>query len=1029
MLNALVNFSLRHKGAVLVMAALLLAWGTYVATTVRLDVFPEFVPPQVTVQTESPGLSPEQVETLVTRPVETIINGVGSMDSIRSESIQGLSVITAVFKDGTNIFLARQMLAEKLSELGPVLPAGVSAPKMSPLVSSTMDLLKIGLTSEKLSPLELRTFADWTLKPRLLAVPGVAKVSPFGGEVRQMQIQVKPEQLVAHDLALTDVLAAARAATGVRGAGFIETAAQRILIQTEEPAPTAEDLGDVVVVQKNGASVRLRDVAAIVDGSEPKFGGALIMGKPGVLLAMASQFGANTLDATLGLEAALEEMKPAMDAAGITLHGGLHRPATFIEFALQNVQHSLMVGGGLVALILILFLLDLRTAFISFVSIPLSLLAAVLVLNACGATISTITLGGFAVAIGVVVDDAIIDVENILRRLRLNSTLASPRPLNEVILQASLEVRSPVVYATFIVGVVFLPVLLMSGLQGRFFAPLGVSFLLATGASLLVALTVTPALCAALLARTKPHDEPRYIRWMKGWHLGLLHSVSRHPWLSAGAATALLAVALWASTFLGGEFLPEFREGHFVVQVTGLPGTSLPESLRLGKTISEEILAIPHVATVEMQTGRAEQGEDTWAPHRSELHVELDHHPDCDDKAVQEAIRGVLEEIPGIATEVLTFLGDRIGESISGETASVVVSIFGNDLDQLDIKAREVAAVLNGVPGAVDVQVKNPAGSPRYSVRLRPERLRQFGFRPLEVLEAVQTASQGEEVGELHDGNRVFKLAVRLDPAQLQEPESLGAMLISNADGLRLPLRELADLTLTTGRESIQHDGAMRRQVITCNTKPGSDVASFVRTAKKKVAAAVKFPAGVYPVFTGAAEAQETATRELIIHGGLTLIVILLVLSFVFVSWRSLFLVLVNVPFALVGGVLAAFVAGETLSLGSLVGFITLFGITTRNSIMMLSHFEHLVNEEGLAWNLETALRGASERLLPILMTALVTGLGLLPLAWSKGEAGTEIEAPMAIIILGGLLTSTALNLLLLPALAVRWGRFAKAAA
>jgi len=1050
MLKRIVDLSLRFSGVVIALACVLIGYGIFVATHAKLDVFPEFVQPQVTVQAEAPGLAPEQVEQLVTRPIESALNGVGNLESIRSESIQGLSVITAVFKEGTDIYVARQMLAEQLASAAGELPTGVKPPKMSPLTSSTMDLLKFGLVSEKLSPMELRTFADWTVRPRLLSVPGVARISVFGGEVRQLQIQVKPERLTAFDLPVQDVLSAAREATGVRGAGFVETAAQRVVIQTEGQSLTAQQLGEVVIAQHDGRSVRLKDVANVVEAPEPKFGDALIMGKPGVLLTMSGQYGANTMEVTEAVESALDEMKPAFEAEGIQYVPRLHRPATFIENAIHNVNASLLLGAVLVAAVLFLFLLDLRTAFISFTAIPLSLLTAIIVLDHFGVTINTMTLGGLAVAIGVVVDDAIIDVENILRRLREQSAGRTRSPLRaadegqdsnskqraqsdapyrelfRVVLDASLEVRSAVVYASFIVALVFLPVLTMTGLQGRFFAPLGTAFILAILASLAVALTVTPALCFALLSRTKPHEEPRYLARLKAIHRRMLEKVSQKPVAILAVVLILFAGALATLPFFGGEFLPSFREGHFVLQISTVPGTSLPEMLRLGGRIAQELLKNPHIKTVEQQIGRAEMGEDTWGPHRSEFHVELNKLSGEEEEATQEEIRAALEKFPGIQFEVLTFLGDRIGETISGETAQVVVSVFGDDLDQLDQKAREIAQILPTVPGAADVQVKSPPGAPRVAVRLRRDRLMQFGFRPVEILEAIQTAYQGTIVAQIYEGNKVFDASVILEPASRQEPEGVGALLVRNTQGLRLPLRELADVYPTSGRYAILHDGARRRQTVTCNTA-GRDVESFVAEAKKQIAAKVKFPAGVYPVYTGAAEEQAQARRELLLHSGIAAVGIVILLAIVFRNGRNLLLVLANLPFALVGGVLAIFLlGGRSLSLGTLVGFVTLFGITMRNSIMMISHFEHLVREEGMGWGLEAALRGATERLVPILMTALVTALGLLPLAIGSGAAGREIEGPMAIVILGGLLTSTALNLLVLPTLTLRYGWFSK---
>ena len=1025
MLSRIVQLSLRFRGVVLALAALLLAWGGYVASRAPLDVFPEFVQPQVTIQTEAPGMAPEQVETLVTRPVENAVNGASELDSVRSESIQGLSVVTAVFKDGANIYTARQALSEKLGSLARQLPDGVRAPALSPLTSSTMDLLKVGLVSEKMSSRALRGFVDWTLKPRLLAVPGVARANVFGGEVEQLQVQVQPERLAAFDLTLTEVLEAAKAATGVRGAGFIETPAQRIVIQTSGQVFTPEELGEVVV-RKGTPVVRLRDVARVQIGHEPKFGDALVMGKPGVLLTLSSQFGANTLTVTHALEEALDALKPLFLREGITVYPALHRPATFIETALANVQSSLMIGGALVGIVLLLFLLDARTALISFVSIPLSLLTAVLVLDWWGVSLNTMTLGGFAVAIGVVVDDAIIDVENIIRRLRENATLPQPRALWRVVLDASIEVRTAVVYATLIVGVVFLPVLTMSGLQGRFFAPLGVAFILSVVASLVVALTVTPAMCLVLLSGAKAHDEPRWIGWLKALHRDWCLFFARVPMLALTGALVLAGGACALLPFFKEQLLPDFREGHFVVQVSTRPGTSMEEMLRIGARISEMMLANKHIATVEQQIGRAEQGEDTWGPHKSEFHVELKRGTTPDEEVeTQKALRDMLEDFPGIQSEVLTFLGDRIGETLTGETAQVVVNVFGDDLDRLDATARDVAKELSAVKGNADVQVKAPPGAPVLAVHLRPERLAQFGFRPLEVLETVQTAFQGADVAQMVRGSRIFELAVILADEARREPESVGDLLLTNGDGLRMPLRELADVELTNGRYSIQHDGARRRQTVTCNVKE-RDVGSFVSEARKRVAEKVTRTAGVYIEWSGAAEEQTKARREFWVHLIVTALAVVILLVLVFRKPRHVALVLVNVPFALVGGVLAVFAGGGLLSIGSLVGFVTLFGISMRNSIMLISHYEHLVADEGAPWTLETVARGAGERLVPILMTALVTALGVLPLALGSGEAGREIEGPMAIVILGGLVTSTALNLIILPALAWKWGRFAK---
>jgi CzcA family heavy metal efflux pump len=1028
-LNGLVSFCLRHRGAVIALAAALVVAGVHAASRAPLDVLPDFAPPQAVVQCEAPGLSAEQVETLVTAPIEAALSGAGSLDAIRSQSIQGLSIVTSVFREGTDVHLARQLLSEQLAQVS--LPEGVERPKLAPLVSATMDLLKIGLLSEKLAPAELRAFAEWTIAPRMRAVPGVSSVTLFGGDVRQLHVELDPERLAATGVALEEVLEATRQATAVRGAGFVETPAQRLLVETKGQALTAEELGATLLAWRDGASgasgpILLRDVADVVEGAMPRVGDCLIQGRPGVLVKLLSQYGANTLEVTRAAEAALADLEPSIRAAGIELFPRIHRPANFIESAVANLGHSLWIGAALVAVVLFLFLFDVRAAVISLTAIPLSLLAAVILLERLGLSLDTMTLGGLAIAVGEVVDDAIIDVENIVRRLRLNAAAASPRAPLRVVLDASLEVRRSVIHATFVVVLVFVPVITMSGLQGRFFAPLGIAYVLAVLASLAVALTVTPALALALLGRRKlaGGGTPRFVAALqRGYERVLRRTVGRPGLLGGLALVAVIAAAL-ALPLLGGEFLPEFREGHFVLQLSMAPGGSIEELTRLGRRVSAALLADPRVATINQQVGRAELSEDPWGPHRSEFHVELARGlSPAEESDVAESIRELLGRIPGVQTEVLTFLGDRIGESISGETAEVVVSVFGERLERLDAAAAGVARSLSSVRGAADVQRGVLPGMPAIEVELRRERLAALGFTPLQVLEAVQTAYQGRRLGQIHDGPRTFDVVALLPAARRADPESVAALPLRARDSTLVPLRELADVELGTGRAMLLREGGRRRQTVTCNVE-GRDVASFVAEAKERVAEQVSLPAGDYLEWGGAAEQQAAATRELLLKSALAGLGVILLLGTAFSGARNLAIVLANLPLAFVGGVVAALVTGGTLSMGSLVGFVTLFGVTMRNSIMLVSHFEHLVAVEGVTSRLEATIRGSTERLVPILATATVTALGLLPIALFSGTAGREIEGPMAVVILGGLVSSTLLNLLLLPALALRFGRF-----
>lgn len=1030
MLQRLVDFSIRFRGSVLAVGVVLLCYGVFKAMHAKLDVFPDFVQPQATIQTEAPGLSPEQVETLVTRIVESAVNGVPHVDSVRSQSIQGLSIVSVFFDEGTDIFLARQLLTEQLSTIAGDIPLGVKSPKLNALTSATMDLLKIGLVSDRLSSMELRSFADWTLRPRLQAVPGVAQVGVMGGEVREFQIQVRPDRLSVYGLTLDDVLGAARSATGTRGAGFIENANQRIVLQSDGQTLSPDALGEVVILRSDTADVRLRDVASVVAAPQPKFGDVLIQGRDGVLVKLLSQYGSNTMDVTRAAEEALEEMTPVFEAEGIQVFPRMHRPATFIETALHHVSRSLYVGAALVIVVLSLFLFNLRTALISIIAIPLSLMAAVVVLDWLGMTLNTITLGGLAIAIGEVVDDAIIDVENILRRLRENRIAGNTRAFATVVLDASLEVRSSVVYATFVVVLVFVPVLTLSGLQGRMFAPLGIAYIAAILASLIVALTVTPALSSFLLpgAANRSPKEPFFIRWFKSGYQAVLGALLALPGVMIVAVLLGTGGAAYVLSRFGEEFLPEFREGHFVVQVSAVPGTSLPEMLRIGGQISRDlkqnvlINGAPVIDTIELQVGRAEQGEDPWGPHRSEFHIELRPDVPGEQQAdVQAQIRDRLSHYLGTTSEVLTFLGDRISETISGEASSVVVNVFGDDLDVLDRQAAEIANALASVPGATDVHVASPPGMPLTTLKLRQDRLATLGMRPLDVLSDIETAFEGARVAQVYEGSRAFDVRVILADSERRRPETIGELPLRALDGTFVPLRAIADITTGTGRYMILHEGSRRRQTVLCNVE-GRDIQSFVADARKRVAA-LSMPSGVYVEFGGEAQTAAQARNELLLHSGVAALGILLLLSIVFPRGRQLVLVLTNLPFALVGGVIAVASTGGTLSIGSIVGFVTLFGITMRNSIMMVSHFEHLEKHEGLCWGRDLVLRGAAERLVPVSMTALVTALGLLPIALGSGEVGREIEGPMAIVILGGLVTSTVLNLLFVPVLYFRFGR------
>ena len=1025
MLKTIIRFSIRFRGVIIALAFLLAGYGLYTLSQVKLDVFPSFTPPLVTLVTEAPGLSPEQVAVLVTQPIQNALSGTAGLQAMRSRSIQGLSVIALTFHNGTGIYRDRQIVAERLNTVAGQLPLGVRAPFLTPLTSATGVVQVLGLTSDTRSLMTLRTLADWLLKPQLLSIPGVANVAIYGGQVRELQIQVEPHKLVRFGLSLQDIIRAAQRATGVRGAGFLEDANQRIAIRTEGQSITADQLANVILRRRQGADLRLGDVAQVVAAPAPAIGGATIEGKPGVILNVEEQYGANTLAVTRALRDRLQQLGPVLAKQGVSLHPDLFGQASYIETAIAHLRTALLVGAILVIAVLFFFLFNVRTALISATAIPLSLLTAIIVLNALGASINTMTLGGLAIAIGEVVDDAIIDVENIFRRLRENRARAQPSSIAKVVLASSLEVRGAVTYATFIVALVFVPVLSLSGVAGKLFAPLGEAYIAAVFASLAVALTVIPALAYLLLGRTQPRPlDPAWLCKIKAIQARLLTRAERHSRLLIVGIALLFLVAMAVLQSFGSNFLPEFRERHFIVHVSTEPGTSLAESIELGRHISTALSRILAVRSVAQRVGRAEQtGTDTYGVNVSEFIVGLKPLSGSAQEQVLARIRKTLSGFPGVNSSVETPLSDRIEETISGYTAPVVVSIFGTNFNLLYEKAREIASVLEQLPGAVDVRMHAPPSAPQLTIRLRQTALARWGFEPVDVLDAIRTAYAGSIVAQTYQGNRVFNVVVTLDPAGRRNPAQVGNLPLRNPNGLTVPLRDLADIYEGVGPYAILETAGQPVQTVTAAVH-GQALSEFVHAAEHRIHKDISFPAGTYVVFSGAAEAQAKAQSELFIHALMVGVGIVLLLFVVLRRARALSLVLLNLPFALIGGVAAVLVTGGVLSLGAMVGFVAVFGITLRNSIMLMSHYQHLVEVEGVPWGREAMIRGAQERLVPILMTALVTALGLLPLALTSGAPGNEIEGPMAQVILGGLITSTLLNLLVMPTLALQYGRF-----
>jgi len=877
-------------------------------------------------------------------------------------------------------------------------------------------LVHFGYTSETLSPVELRDVVQWQVVPQILAVPGVAQAQIFGGEVREREIVIDPLKLAAASLSLEDVSAAARRATELIGGGYIETPTQRIVIRSQAPGAAVDALAQAVVGTRNGLPVRLGDIAALREGAAPRFGAALIEAQPGILIETSTQFGANTLEVTRALEERLDALAPGLAKQGVRYHPGLLRPASFIESAIGKLRNSLAVGTLLVVALLLITLRDWRGALISFSAIPLALLTTVWILEATGLSLNTMTLGGLVVALGVVVDDAVIDVENILRRLR---SAARDADIGVLFMAASLEVRRPVFYATAAVAVAFLPILMMTGLQGAFFRPLSIAFLLAVGLSLLVAMSATPASCALLMARHRPKPEAAFLAHLKRGQLRTIGWLNDRPRALLAIMGVSGAAGIIFLPLLGARLLPDFRENYLIAHASLRPGVSLAETTRVGELISRALIAIPGVKSVAEQIGRAENGQDPDAPNKSEFEVQIDPREGRSAAEIDAAIRRAFADYPNQLVDIYSVLAERIGETLSGESAPFSISVIGSDLDADDLVGAQIVDVLQQLPDSGSVRLSVPPQQAELHVELLPAQLALYGLQAQDVLETIHAAYHGSVAAQLHQADRSIPVVVRVAGVGA-DPEGLGRLLLRGRDGALTPLSSVARITLTEARSLIDHQDGLRRQIVTAKPK-SNDQAGYAAAARQAIASKVSLPPGVFLRYGGAAEAEIAARNELLLHSGAAFVLIVLFLALAFGSTRHVLLVLLSLPSTLIGGVVAVALTGGTLSLGTMVGFVALFGMAARNTILLVSHYDHLVHAESQPWNLDTACRGAEERLTPVLLTALLTGLALLPVALQLHQPGHEIEGPMAVVILGGLVSSTLVSLLLIPPLAARW--------
>ncbi|GAB3242760.1 efflux RND transporter permease subunit [Hymenobacter seoulensis] len=1019
----IIESALRLRMVVVVLFGVLLVAGLQVVRNTPLDVFPEFAPPYVEVQTEAPGLSTAEVEALVSVPLENALNGTPEVKKIRSKSVLGLSSVVLYFPQGIDINNARQAVQERLARVAPTLPGVARPPVMLSPLSSTSRVLKIGVSSDSLTQVEMTTLARWSIRPRLMAVPGVANVAIWGQRDRQLQVLVNPEQLRTLGLTLAEVEKAAADATTLAGGGFIDSPNQRLAVSQSSAIQSAADLAQMPVTFRNGVSLKLGEVAQVVEGFPAPIGDAVINDGPGLLLIVEKQPGANTLAVTQQVEAALNAMRPGLK--GLEIDSTIFRPATFIEMSLANLNKSLLIGCVLVVLVLLFFLYEWRTALISALALPTSLIAAALALRYSGKTIDTMVLAGLIIALGEVVDDAIIDVENIMRRLRLNHEAGSPKSAFAVVYEASMEVRSAVIYGSVIVALVLLPIFLLPGLSGAFFQPLAFAYVLAILASLFVALTLTPALALILLpkaAEKESKDSPT-VAWLKRHYARLLPGLLARPKRVAWSLTAAAVFSMLTLPFFGQEFLPNFKEYDFLMHWVEKPGTSLQAMSRITVRASKELRAIPGVRNFGAHIGRAEVADEVVGPNFTELWISVD--PKVDYEATVAKIQTVVDGYPGLYRDLLTYLRERIKEVLTGTSATIVVRIFGPDLDQLYTKAKEVGAKLEGVEGVVDLKVQQQTLVPQIQVNMKPEAAARFGLSPGTVLQAISTLVKGRKVGEIYQEQKIFDVAVWGQPAVRADFGAVRDLLIGLPGGGAVPLREVADVRIVPTPNEITREASSRRIDVTLNVR-GRDLGSVARDVQAQVDG-VAFGNGYHPEILGEYAERQASQNRMLSLVLLSLVGIFLVLYTDFGTFRLATLGLLSLFFAVSGCLFAAFLTGGVLSLGSIVGFITVLGVAARNSIMLVSHYRHLEVEEGMAFSKELIIRGSLERVSPIIMTALTSVLALLPIILAGNEPGSEIEHPMSVVILGGVVTSTVLNLLGMPALYWAFGRKAGA--
>jgi len=1024
MFQWLLQKSLGSRLLVLAVALVLMAYGAFEAQRLPVDVFPDLTAPSVTVVAEAHGMAPEEIESLIAFPLETALNGAPGVRRVRSNTSIGISVITAEFDWGTDVYQARQIVAERLATVSRELPPDLPEPVLAPISSIMGEIMFIALHSERHDAMELKSTADWVLRRRLLAVPGVAEVIPNGGDTRQFQVIADPLRLASFGVSLDTLMDAVAAGNGNVSAGFSVENGQEFLIHGRGRIRDLDDLRQVFVAERGGRPVLVGDLAEVVIGPAPKRGTAAHNGRPAVVIGIQKQPGANTLELTRQIDTVLADIQAGLPE-GMTISANLFRQADFIETSIDNLGLALRDGVILVIAIVFAFLLSARATAITLLAIPLSLVVAILAMKAAGIGINTMTLGGMVIAIGALVDDAIIVVENIVRRLRENADLAeaSRSSTFAVVLAATREIQGSVVFATIIIVLVFVPIFFLSGVEGRLMQPLGYAYVVSLLASLVVAVTVTPVLCHWLLPRSKiitAAHEGRMSRALKARYAALLApTLSR--WRGIGLASLVgVALTLLALFSAGRAFLPDFNEGSLTVSVVTLPGTALEASDALAARVERLLLAQPEVVATGRRTGRAELDPHAQEVYASEIEVTLA----MQDRSKAELLAHLREEFSAVAGANVVIgqpISHRIDHMLSGTRANIAVKLFGPDLDTLRRLGTRIEEEMKAVPGAVDVALEQQTRVPFIAIDFDRAALARYGLSIQEVGHVVEAAFYGSTVSRVLDGNTSLDLVVTLPAAARDSLESIAALSLRTAAGQQVPLSAVAAVRRDRGPNQIGRENVQRRIVVMANVA-GRDLGGVVDEARQRIASNIELPAGYHVEFGGQFESAEAASRTLLLLGGVVIAGIFLLLTLAFGSGRDALLVMLNLPLALLGGVVGVWASGGVLTVASIIGFITLFGIATRNGVMLIAHIHHLAREEGVTDAIERVRRGAVERLIPITMTALATALALVPLALAAGEPGSEIQAPMAVVILAGLLSSTVLNMLVLPALYLRFG-------